>query len=190
MTDFGWSNLRIFHMLELYHFLAILRFFTLVGDGEFTLTPSWKAKSSKSKWPPGGMKFGHCEWPGSYFLQDSQIHTYSCIRIVNSIFLASMHLFLANFKLQKHMFATQRAMKKSSLGLWPYNTNRTFLQNFEKIWSARSWLRFFVGNTFASTLSKQPVTITLTRFLSWQKNQKTSPKKLFQPRTFLRAAAL
>jgi len=72
------------------------------------------------------------------------------------------------------MFATQRAMKKSSLGLWPYNTNWTFLQNFEKIWSARSWLRFFVGNTFASTLSKQPVTITLTRFLSWQK---TSPQK-------------
>ena len=42
------SNLRIFHMLELYHVLAILRFLPLFGDGEFTLSPLFERLSHLS----------------------------------------------------------------------------------------------------------------------------------------------
>lgn len=106
------------------------------------------------------------------FLQDSQIHTYRCIRIV-----FFWHLCIFFWPCQVTKACLPRSVPWRNQVRFCGHAIQTGLSRkilLKKFWSAWSWLRFFVGNTFASTLSKQPVTITLTRFLSWQK---TSPQK-------------
>lgn len=117
------------------------------------------------------MKLSHCEWPGSYFLQDSQIHTYSCIGIV---FFLHLGIFFGQCQVTKTCLPRTVPWRNQ---VWVCgHAIPTWLscKILKKSGQPDHGYAFFVGNTFASTLSKQPVTITLTRFLSWQK---TSPQK-------------